>query len=108
VHYREVTGMDLTAGLQQIQKTRYKLYAYMQFYFLSDNQRDAALSSRIYLFFSARLLYTFRVLSAPIVRSTIKTADAIIGTVHVSVWFKSVERCPSSGVYFTMSWPNEP
>jgi hypothetical protein len=44
----------------------------------------------------------FRVLSAPIIRSTIKTADAIIGTVHVSVWFKSVERCPSSGVYFTM------
>jgi hypothetical protein len=38
----------------------------------------------------------FRVLSAPIIRSTIKTADAIIGTVHVSVWFKSVERCPRS------------
>jgi hypothetical protein len=36
----------------------------------------------------------FRVPSAPIIRSTIKTADAIIGTVHVSVWFKSVERCP--------------
>jgi hypothetical protein len=34
----------------------------------------------------------FRVLSAPIIRSTIKTADVIIGTVHVSVWFKSVER----------------
>jgi hypothetical protein len=32
-----------------------------------------------------------RVLSAPIIRSTIKTADAIIGTVHVSVWLKSVE-----------------
>jgi hypothetical protein len=44
----------------------------------------------------------FRVLSAPIIRSKIKTADAIIGTVHVSVWFKSVERCPSSGVYFTV------
>jgi hypothetical protein len=28
----------------------------------------------------------FRVLSAPIIRSTIKTVDAIIGTVHVSVW----------------------
>jgi hypothetical protein len=42
----------------------------------------------------------FRVLSAPIIRSTNKTADAIIGTVHVSVWFKSVERCPSSGVCF--------
>jgi hypothetical protein len=28
----------------------------------------------------------FRVLSAPIIRSTIKTADTIIGTVHVSVW----------------------
>jgi hypothetical protein len=26
------------------------------------------------------------VLSAPIIRSTIKTVDAIIGTVHVSVW----------------------
>jgi hypothetical protein len=48
----------------------------------------------------------FRVLSAPIIRSTIKTADAIIGTVHVSVWFKSVESCPRSGVYFTMSWPS--
>jgi hypothetical protein len=48
----------------------------------------------------------FRVLPAPIIRSTIKTADAIIGTVHVSVWFKSVDRCPRSGVYFTMSWPN--
>jgi hypothetical protein len=34
----------------------------------------------------------FRVLSAPIIRSTIKIADAIIGTVHVSVWFKSVEN----------------
>jgi hypothetical protein len=39
------------------------------------------------------------VFSAPIIRSTIKTADAIIGTVYVSVWFKSVERCPRSGVY---------
>jgi hypothetical protein len=48
----------------------------------------------------------FRVPSAPIIRSAIKTVDAIIGTVHVSAWFKSVERCPSSGVYFTMSWPN--
>jgi hypothetical protein len=38
---------------------------------------DAALSSRIYYY-----LYMFRVLSAPIIRSTIKTADAIIGTVH--------------------------
>jgi hypothetical protein len=28
----------------------------------------------------------FRVLSAPIVRSAIKIADAIIGTFHVSVW----------------------
>jgi hypothetical protein len=59
----------------------------------------------LYFFFSARLLYMFPVLSAPIIRSTIKTADAIIGTVHVSVWFKSVERYPRSGVYFTMSWP---
>jgi hypothetical protein len=33
----------------------------------------------------------FRVLPAPIIRSTIKTADSIIGTVHVLVWFKSVE-----------------
>jgi hypothetical protein len=47
----------------------------------------------------------FRVLSAPIIRSTITTADAIIGTVHESVWFKSVERCPRSEVYFSMSWP---
>jgi hypothetical protein len=50
----------------------------------------------------------FRVLSALITRSTIKTADAIIGTVHVSVWFKFVESCPRSGVYFTVSWPNWP
>jgi hypothetical protein len=28
----------------------------------------------------------FRVLSAPIIRSTIKTLDSIIGTIHVSVW----------------------
>jgi hypothetical protein len=41
-----------------------------------------------------------RVLSAPSISSTIIAADAIIGTVHVSVWFKSVERCPRSGVYF--------
>jgi hypothetical protein len=47
----------------------------------------------------------FRVLSAPIIRSTIKTEDAIIGTIHVSVRFKSVERCPRAVVYFTMSWP---
>jgi hypothetical protein len=44
----------------------------------------------------------FRVLSASIIRITIKTADAIIGTVYVSVWFKSVERCPKTGVYFTV------
>jgi hypothetical protein len=29
----------------------------------------------------------FRVLSAPIIRSAITTVDAIICTVHVSVWF---------------------
>jgi hypothetical protein len=40
----------------------------------------------------------FLVLSAPIIRSTIKTVDALIGTVHVSVWFKYVETCPMSGV----------
>jgi hypothetical protein len=28
----------------------------------------------------------FRVLSAPIIRSTIKAIDAIIGTVYLSVW----------------------
>jgi hypothetical protein len=50
---------------------------------LLNNQRDAALSTRIY---SSLRDYTFRVLSAPIIRSTIKTVDAIIGTVHVSVW----------------------
>jgi hypothetical protein len=43
----------------------------------------------------------FPVLPPPIIRSTIKTA-AVIGTVHVSVWLKSVERCPRSGVYFTV------
>jgi hypothetical protein len=36
--------------------------------------------------------------TAPIIRSTIKTVDAIMGAVHVSAWFKSVERCPSSGL----------
>jgi hypothetical protein len=41
----------------------------------------------------------FRVLPSPIIRSTIETADVFIGTVHVSVWFKSVERCPRSGVF---------
>jgi len=37
-----------------------------------------------------------------------KTVDAITGTSHVSVWckFKSVTRCPVSGAYLTMSWPN--
>jgi hypothetical protein len=50
---------------------------------LLNNQRDAALSSRIY---SSLRDYMFRVLSALIIRSTIKTVDAIIGTVHVSVW----------------------
>jgi hypothetical protein len=38
----------------------------------------------------------FRVLSAPIIRSTIKTADAVVGTIRVSVWcdlnpFKDVQ-----------------
>jgi hypothetical protein len=28
----------------------------------------------------------FRVLSAPIIRSTIKTIDTVIGTFHVSMW----------------------
>jgi len=38
----------------------------------------------------------------------IKTVDAITGTSHVLVWcgFKFVKRRPSSGVYFTMPWPN--
>jgi hypothetical protein len=34
----------------------------------------------------------FRVLSAPIIRSKIKTADAIIGTVHVSVWVQKYPK----------------
>jgi hypothetical protein len=47
----------------------------------------------------------FQVLSAPIIRSTIKTVDAIIGTVQVMC------RCGVGlnllkDVYFTMSWPN--
>jgi hypothetical protein len=50
---------------------------------LLNNERDAALSSRIY---SSLRGYMFWVLSAPIIRSTIKTVDAIIGAVHVSVW----------------------
>jgi hypothetical protein len=29
----------------------------------------------------------FRVLSAPIIRSTLKTVDTITATVHVSVWY---------------------
>jgi hypothetical protein len=39
-----------------------------------------------------------------------KAVVAIAGTSHVSVWsrFKSVKRCPRSGVYLTMSWPNWP
>jgi hypothetical protein len=55
---------------------------------LSNNQRDAALSSRIYSSLRG-YSYMFRVPSAPIIRSTIKTADAIIGTVH-SVKYKSI------------------
>jgi hypothetical protein len=39
-----------------------------------------------YLFLTVSLLYTFRVFFALIIKSTIKTVDAIIGTVHVSVW----------------------
>jgi hypothetical protein len=42
----------------------------------------------------------FRVLSAPIIWSTIKTADAIIGTVHVSVWFKPVRKMSKVGSLF--------
>jgi hypothetical protein len=38
------------------------------------------------LFFTAISFYMFRVLSAPIIRSTIKTVDTVIGTVHVSMW----------------------
>jgi hypothetical protein len=55
---------------------------------LLNNQRDAALSSRIY---SSLQDYMFRVLCAPIIRSTIKTADATIGTVH-AVNDKSIVR----------------
>jgi len=38
----------------------------------------------------------------------IKIVNAVTGTNHVSVWcrFKTVKRCPRSGVYFTMSWPS--
>jgi hypothetical protein len=55
----------------------------------------------------------FGVLSAPIVRSTIKTADAIIGTVHVSVWCglnplkdvqgrESISQCHSQTSFSTL------
>jgi hypothetical protein len=50
----------------------------------------------------------FRVLSAPIIRSTVKTADAIIDTVHVSVWFKPVDvqgRESISQCHGQLSWP---
>jgi hypothetical protein len=55
---------------------------------LLNNQRDAALSSRIY---SSLWDYCtcFGLLSAPIIRSTIKTADAIIGTVQ-ALNYKSI------------------
>jgi hypothetical protein len=52
-------------------------------YILLNNQRDAALSSCIYS--SLRDYSMFQVISAPIIRSTIKTVDATIGTVRVSV-----------------------
>jgi hypothetical protein len=39
-----------------------------------------------HLFFTAISLYMFRVLSAPIIRSTIKTVDTVIGTLHMSMW----------------------
>jgi hypothetical protein len=78
---------------------------YIYYFILLNNQRDAALSSRIYFSLQGYSTCFGRFLHL-IIRSTIKIADAIIGTVHVSEWFKSVERCPRSGVYFTMSWPN--
>jgi hypothetical protein len=34
----------------------------------------------------------FRVLSAPIIRSTIKTVDAVIGTVHASFYLSILLR----------------
>jgi hypothetical protein len=72
---------------------------------LLNNQRDAALSSRIYS--SLRGYSTcFGSFLRPSSGVKYKTVDAITGTVHVSVWFKSIERCPRSGVYFTMSWTN--
>jgi hypothetical protein len=57
---------------------------------LLNTQREAALSSCIY---SSLQGYStcFGVLSAPIIRGTIKTADAIIGTANVPVWFKPVD-----------------
>jgi hypothetical protein len=52
----------------------------------------------------------FRVLSAPSIRSKIKTADAIIGTVHVSVWcglnpLKDVQGRESISLYHGLIWP---
>jgi hypothetical protein len=44
----------------------------------------------------------FWVPCAPRFGSAIISVGAIIGTVHVSVLFTSGERCPGSGVYFTM------
>jgi hypothetical protein len=76
---------------------------------LLNNQRDAALSSRTY---SSLRDYMFRVLSAPIIRSTIKTVDAIIGTVHVSVWcgsntFKDVQSQESISL-LCINYMNKP
>jgi hypothetical protein len=53
----------------------------------------------------------FRVLSAPIIMSTIKTVDAVMGTVHVSVWrglnpLKDVQGLVSISLWHGQISPN--
>jgi len=75
-------------------------------YFIINNQGAAALSFLIY--YPLRDYSTYFGCSLLPSSGVHKTVGAIIGTRHVSVWFrfKSVKRCPTSGAYLTMSWAN--
>jgi len=75
-------------------------------FFIINNQRDAALSSLIY--YSLRDYSRCFGCSVHPSSGVHKTVDAITSTSHASVWcrLKSFKRCPRSGAYLTISWPN--
>jgi hypothetical protein len=54
----------------------------LSYFYITIIQQDAAVRSQIY--FTAALLYMFRVLSTPIIRSTL-TISTASGTGHTSV-----------------------